>query len=65
MIDWYGNIRICGACNKLFVEHEEFFVGYICPMHCELCGDVTKDLHLIRKSVILNTLKSKNGEKHE
>lgn len=59
MAHWEGNIRICSDCDKLFVDHEEFCVGYISPRSCELCGKVTKDLHLIKKSVILDTLKNK------
>lgn len=65
MVPWEGNIRICSDCDKLFIEHEEFCVGYISPRLCELCGKVTQDLHLIKKSVILNTLKSGRVDKNE
>jgi len=58
MVEWEGNIRICGDCDKLFIAHEELFGSHLYQMSCELCGKVTQDLHLIKKSVILDTLKS-------
>lgn len=63
MVEWEGNIRICNDCDKLFITHEELFGSHhLYPMSCELCGKITQDLHLIKKSVILDTLKSKTVE---
>jgi hypothetical protein len=36
MVEWEGNIRICGDCDKLFIAHEELFGSHLtkCLVSC-------------------------------
>jgi hypothetical protein len=56
------NIDLCDDCLGMISrltgkEFEELTIGYVFPCFCSLCGVKTKDLHMIRKSGIVNAMR--------